>query len=83
MLNKDMFKGFSLFNDIEDAELRNRNRAVILCNIASDNTRNKLISAKGGSLILGYFGLIPPEERDVVQNKFKKEMELRGFVLQA
>lgn len=78
-----MFKGMSLFNDIEDFELRNRNRSVILANLASDHTKNKLISAKGSSLILGYFGLVPPEERDVVQSKFKEEMKLRGFALLA
>ena len=78
-----MFKGFSLFNDIEDQELRNRNRSVVLANIAQDNTRNKLISAKGASLILGYFGLIPEAERGAVQGKFLEAMKSRGFALQA
>lgn len=81
MLNKDMFKGFSLFNDIDDAELRNRNRAVVLCNIAEDNTRNKLINAKGASLILGYFGLVPPDEREEVKARFTKGMLERGFAI--
>jgi hypothetical protein len=78
---KDSFKGFSLFNDIEDKDLRNRNRAVVLANIAADNTRNKLISPKGASLILGYFGLVPPEERKDVQDQFTQRMLESGFVL--
>lgn len=78
-----MFKGFSLFNDIEDAELRNRNRAVVLANIACDNMKSKLISSKGSGLVLGYFGLVPVEERDNVQERFKVEMTNRGFQLVA
>ncbi len=82
MLNKDMFKGFSLFNDIEDIDLRNRNRAVVLTNIAQDNVRNKMISPKGASLILGYFGLINPNERKDVQERFVINMAQRGMQLQ-
>lgn len=82
MLNKESFKGFSLFTDIQDAELRNRNRAVVLSNIAIDNTRNKKISTKGASLILGYFGIIPQEERADVQERFKQRMMESGFELQ-
>ena len=78
---KDSFKGFSLFNDIKDIDLRNRNRAVVLANIAADNTRNKLISPKGASLILGYFGLVPPEERDEVKDLFTIRMLETGFTL--
>lgn len=75
------FRGFNLFNDVEDQELRNRNRACVLCNIAVDNTRNKLISPKGASLILGYFGLVPPEEREEVKSKFTVRMKESGFAL--
>lgn len=81
MLNKDMFKGFSLFNDIDDQELRNRNRAVVLANIAEDNTRNRMVNSKGAGLILGYFGLVPPEERDEVKAKFTVAMQQRGYAL--
>lgn len=78
-----MFKGFSLFNDVEDKELRQRNRAVVLANIAADNTKNKLISPKGASLVLGYFGLIPEEDRLDVKVRFAEEMKHRGYALQA
>lgn len=75
------YKGFELFNDIEDMALRTRNRAVVLANLAEDNTKNRLISAKGASLILGYFMSIPQEERKDVSDEFAKTMQARGFRL--
>ena len=73
------FKGFSLFNDIKEDTLRIRNRAVVLANIAEDNSQKGLISMKGASLIFGYFKLIPPHEQYTVQNKFEEMMKERGF----
>jgi hypothetical protein len=75
------FKGFCLFNDIENPELRNRNRATILANIASDNTKNRIIHAKGAALILGYFKEVPEHDREDVKEQFKQNMKERGFVL--
>lgn len=75
------FKGFSLFNDIDDLALRIRNQAVVLTNIAQDNIKDKKISAKGASLILGYFGLIDPDDRADVQEAFKQNMLRSGFAL--
>lgn len=31
------YKGYSLFNDVEDAALRTWNRCVVMCNINSDS----------------------------------------------
>ena len=73
------FKGFDLFNDIADVDLRNRNRAVVLANIAEDNTRNRLISPGGAGLILGYFKQIPEQERDDVRRRFVINMKERGY----
>lgn len=81
MTQYNTFKGFNLFNDIEDTALRNRNRACVLCNIAVDNTRNKLISPKGASLILGYFGLLDMKDRNDVQTRFTQRMLESGFAL--
>lgn len=81
MLNKDNFKGFSLFNDVKDHDLKQRNRATVLCNIAADNTRDQRISGKGAGLILGYFGLISPEDRAEVQAKFTARMIENGFIV--
>ena len=74
------FKGFSLFNDIEDFALRTRNRAVTLANIAEANTNAvKRISGKGAMLVLEYFNLIHENEREDVMNAFKVQMEQRGY----
>lgn len=78
------YKGYSLFSDIEDADLRNRNRAVILANIAEDNTdhKTKNINVKGASLILGYFLKVPEAERDNVKSRWVQNMTQRGFKLE-
>lgn len=83
MTDKNTYKGFELFNDIEDFVLRTRNRAVVLANIAEDNAKNRLISPKGASLILGYFQQVPVEEREDVKIKFTTVMAERGFKLAA
>lgn len=77
------YKGFELFNDITDLTLRTRNQAVVLTNIAVDNSKNGLITPKGAGLILGYFQNIPVEERNIVKDKFKMFMNERGFQLVA
>lgn len=80
-MNDNTYKGFSLFNDIEDAVLRLRNRAVVLANIAEDNTNNRLISPKGAGLVLGYTSKLPKEDVASVTESFKNEMIRRGFKL--
>lgn len=82
-MTKSTYKGFELFNDIEDQALRTRNRAVVLANMADDHTKNKLISPNGAGLMLGYFSQIPEIERKEVQEVFIKNMKERGFVLTA
>ena len=81
MIEVNNYKGFSLFNDIEDKTLRLRNRACILANIAETNVRNKLISPKGAALVLGYVSRILPEDRGDLTNRFKEVMIERGFKL--
>ena len=78
-----MYKGYSLFNDITDYVLKTRNRAVILANMAEDNSKSSLISPKGAGLILGYFQQIPEAERADVKAKFAEAMGQRGFKLTA
>jgi hypothetical protein len=73
------YKGFELFDDIEDEALRNRNRAVVLSNIAEDHTKNRLVSPKGASLMLGYFQAIPVDARKVVRDLFESNMRQRGY----
>jgi hypothetical protein len=82
-MNNNDFKGFSLFNDIEDYVLRVRNRAVTLANMAEDNSEKGLINVKGVAYILGYFKMVPEDEREDVQTKFKSTMAERGFRITA
>ncbi len=74
------FKGFALFNDIEDYELRTRNRAVVLGNMVEDNTREQRITPQGAALVLGYFAKVPSDEREDVQKLFKANMKRLGYV---
>ena len=80
-MDKDEYKGFCLFNDITDDELRTSNRAKVLANLAEDHTKDRRINTKGAALILGYFGAIPNEERKAVKDKFVNDMQQRGFAL--
>lgn len=77
--NKDTYKGFALFNDIEDAELRDRNRAIVMANMAQDHSKNNLITPNGAGLILGYWNAIPKEQRGNAMPKFLEQMKARGF----
>lgn len=85
MTQPNDFKSYSLFNDIEDVALRNRNRAVVLANIAesSIDRKTKRVNMKGAALILGYFQNVLPEDRDDVRQKFSDQMHSRGFALVA
>lgn len=83
MPNKNDYKGFCLFNDVEDETLKSRNRAVVLSNIAESNIKDRRINAKGVALILGYFNQIPMAERTPVKERFKADMIQRGFALVA
>lgn len=81
---QDNYKGFSLFNDITDTPLRNRNRAVVLANIAENNCdrSTKRINQKGAGLILNYFLLLPDCDKADVNDRFVVHMKERGFALQ-
>jgi len=74
------YKGFPLFNDIEDVALKQRNRAVIMANIAEKYTKAKKISLKGASLIIGYFNEVPLEDRKTLEAKFTEVMKERNYV---
>jgi hypothetical protein len=75
------YKGFELFEDIEDMGLRARNRAVVLTNLAVDHTHKitKKISLHGAAIMMGYFNAIPPEERASVMELFEQNMKREGY----
>lgn len=76
---KNDIKGYSLFNDIEDKALRNRNRYVVLANMAEAHTKQKKITEKGTYLILSYFNAVPEDDKKEVYSGFKDEMKRRGY----
>lgn len=76
------YKGMSLFKDIDDASLRNRNRAVIMLNIFEDAHKGDKVTAKGAGLIMGYFNEIPEAERMAVRDEFVKQSKERGFIIE-
>lgn len=76
------YRGYSLFNDIEDATLRSRNRAVTLCNIAEAHTnKEKRISPGGAALMIRYTEQIPEDDRKSVLEKMVVFMKERGYDL--
>jgi len=75
------YKGFSLFNDVEDKELQRFNRARVMVNMAQDHSKKGRINAVGSALILGYFGQMPFDEREVIKSEFAKQMNKNGFQL--
>lgn len=78
---KNEVNGFTLFNDIEDRDLRNRNRAVILANITEANTKKNKVTVKGASLILSYFDSVPVEDRKDVEQRFTENLKQRGYAV--
>lgn len=76
------YRGYSLFNDIDDASLRSRNRAVTLCNIAEAHTnKEKRISPGGAALMIRYTENIPEDERKTVLEQMVVFMKERGYDL--
>lgn len=76
------YKGYALFFEISEEELRSRNQAVVMANIALDHrTAAKTISAQGAGLIMGYFNEIAPQFRNKVYEKFQQRLMEEGFIV--
>lgn len=76
MTNKNNeFRGYGLFNDVEDKEIQIYNRARTLFNIMEDHSEQvqgsdeKVITGKGAILCQGYFLSLPAEDRAAVHSK--------------
>ena len=67
--NKNEFKGYGLFNDVEDKEVQVYNRARTLVNIMEDHAVGKSVSGTGAMICAGYFNSLPPEDRAEVHSK--------------
>lgn len=82
MNNKEQESNFDFetFNDVENKELRVRNRAVVMANIWEDHSDGKKLSPLGTKLLFTYFNNVPEEEKKVTFDTFKSHMTVRGFV---
>lgn len=78
-----LYHTYHLFDDVEDRNLRIKNRSTVLVNIMEDNLqkseKGKEVSEKGARVIFGYFAQIPPDERGEVMNGFQQELARRGY----
>ena len=72
------YKGYSLFADIEDKELRTRNRAVVLWNMYESSTQKKRTTPSGVADMIGYMRKIPDNERQSVMDKLTSFIEGGG-----
>ena len=50
-----------------------------MANVSEQNTKDKKITVKGVSLVLGYFNSIPEEERKDLYNAYEEQMRSRGY----
>jgi len=74
---------YHFFDDIEDRELRTKNRAQVLANIMEDNIAKvegkTSITSRGTALLMEYFGKIAADERKDVLKLFSDEVFTRGY----
>lgn len=78
--NNNEYRGTSLFNDIDDAALRNRNRAVILTNTLESGFKDGGVQPRAALFIMEYFSKIPIEDKQEVNDRFIEFAKERGFV---
>jgi len=72
-------EGYSLFNDIENFELRARNRAIIMANILEDNFYKNRVSRKGLMIVKKYLKCLPILEQDAATSYLTQVLKERGF----
>lgn len=76
------YKGYHLFNLVDDLETRANNRGAMLCNIYEEFSRaDGTSSSHAMALIMGYFNEVPEDERDRVREFFIVHANDRGFAV--
>lgn len=73
------YKGYSLFNDVEDKELQAYNRGNIMAVIAIDNQKNGKLNVAATKDLVGYFNQIPSEERGAVYKHMADKLNAEGY----
>ena len=76
-------QGYSMFDDIEDRNLRMRNQGAILRNIAvSSRSRcGKKLKPAGMAMLMSYFSNIKEADKGTVMTQFEKHCRADGFEL--
>lgn len=78
-MQNNNYKTLPLFSDIEDMELRTRNRAVIMANVSEQHTKKNKLTVQGVALVLGYFNAVPEDERKDLYKAYEEQMRSRGY----
>jgi hypothetical protein len=75
------YKGYSLFDDVEDFSLKVKNRGVVMANIVDEHCHrsNGRVTPTGLALILGYFREVPVHERKATKIAFEQVLTERGI----
>lgn len=69
------FQGYSLFNDVEDKELRTYNRARVMKTMMLDNQVDRNVTAQGVYKLMTYMDKIPEDERRAVYHKLEELLQ--------
>jgi hypothetical protein len=75
------YKGYSLFNDVEDKGLQERNRGVVLANLAENGMSGDKVRHSATADIIGYFQEIPDADKLGVLNVMKATLEDRNITI--
>jgi len=68
-------QGYSLFNHIEDDEIRRKNRATCVINMVRSNMDGSIVSQYGMYLVMKYWSSLPEgEERGAVYSLVYSEL---------
>lgn len=73
------YRGFALFNDVEDVTLRNKNRGAVLANIIEDGMNGSKIRHAATADVIGYFSNIPKEDRKIALADMYDELAKRNI----
>lgn len=71
------YNGYSLFNDIKDSSLRDRNRGVVMANMMEANLVRGKVNVRGMHSMLKYMSLIPLAERSGAMENLKAQLKER------
>lgn len=72
--------GYSTFVDVENKDIRDRNRGSVMLNIFEDHATDGVMNAMGMATVLGYFREIPEGERGDALAMFTAMCESAGYL---